>query len=348
MISLDVWIPSTQPYRKYGSLYRVRSHINYVLLHLGIRTRYLLEKTIPSNGKMRNAILVSHFNIYSDSIIHQVLSHSVNKIYYGVTEGLIKNKINGFRIVVPSKYVAEECERINLNYEAIIPHGFDPIQFNINTLKAQSFHDKIAKDKTLFYCLSGYYHLRKGYEELFNAIKIVKQQIGNRFVVYIRTGQNFPFSKALYDLKDVLSVNSAPYKLSNQEIALEMSGCDCYLTPSLAEGFYMPALEAAYGCGKPVVYPNASPYSDYLSEAIGYPVPLVHERIVNRDDFYFFYPHQHSYRMRYWNTDEFADAMISVVENPKEASRKGSKAYANRNEWTIYNTYKNFKNYLNL
>jgi glycosyltransferase involved in cell wall biosynthesis len=345
MISHGVWIPYTRPYSKSQlSFYKVRSHINYVLLHLGIRTQYLPEKTTPSNGKMRNAILFNHLNIYWDSIIRQVLSHSENKIYYGITEGLIKNKINGFRIVVPSKYVAEECERINLNYEAIIPHGFDPIQFNINTVKAQSFHDKIAKDKTLFYCLSGYYHLRKGYEELFKAIKIVKQQIGNRFVVYITTGQNFPFYKALYDLKDVLSVNLAPYKLSNQEIALEMSGCDCYLTPSLAEGFYMPALEAAYGCGKPVIYPNVSPYSDYLSEAIGYPVPLVYERIVNQDHFFY----QHSYRMRYWNTDEFADAMISVIENPKEASRKGSKAYANRNEWTIYNTYKNFKNYLNL
>ena len=60
-----------------------------------------------------------------------------------------------------------------------------------------------------------------------------------------------------------------------------MMACDCYLAPSLAEGFYLPALEAAYDCGKPVIYPNTSPYTDYLNQEVGYPIALVDEEIKN-------------------------------------------------------------------
>jgi len=267
-----------------------------------------------------------------------------------MTEGVIKNPPSGFRIIVPSKYVAEECERISLKYETIIPHGFDPHQFNVDNKKAQALHEKIAGDKIMFYCLGGYTELnqlRKGYGELFKVIKIVRKEVGNRFVVYIRT--LYPFIIGTMDgvdLTDVVVINPSTYSVSDYEIALEMTACDCYLASSLAEGFCMPALEASYGCGKPVIYPDASPYSDYLYPEVGYPVPMIREKVVKYN-----LPHiSYGYyvRIRYWDIEEFANAMIKVIESPNEACRKGNKAYANRFSWTIYNTYNRFKTYIDL
>jgi hypothetical protein len=60
-----------------------------------------------------------------------------------------------------------------------------------------------------------------------------------------------------------------------------MMACDCYLAPSLVEGFYLPELEAAYDCDKPVIYSNTSPYTDYLNQEVGYPIALVDEEIKN-------------------------------------------------------------------
>ncbi|MGB7953026.1 MAG: hypothetical protein WCF23_03520 [Candidatus Nitrosopolaris sp.] len=54
-----------------------------------------------------------------------------------------------------------------------------------------------------------------------------------------------------------------------------------HLAPSLVEGFYHPALDAAYDCGKPVIYHNTSSYTDYLNQEVGYPIALVDEEIKN-------------------------------------------------------------------
>ena len=52
------------------------------------------------------------------------------------------------------------------------------------------------------------------------------------------------------------------------------------------------------------------------------------------------------FRFRYWDIDEFAESMIKVIQNPKEARLKGANAYRRRDAWTIYNTYKHFGDYI--
>jgi glycosyltransferase involved in cell wall biosynthesis len=277
---------------------------------------------------------------------NRVLSSSRNNIYYGVSEGLIiKPPPPGFRVIVPSKYVAEECDIIDLKYEGIVPHGFNPNQFTNRISGTLSFRHRIAGDRTLFYCLGGY-HLRKGYEELIKVARIVRQQMGCTFIIYLRLDRpNDLIEKYVDDLRDVLSIEYGAYKLSDRQVALEMMACDCYLIPSLAEGFYMPGLEAAYGCGKPVIYPDVSPYTDYLNSELGYPVPVVSEKIINCH-LTPSVPINVPYRMRYWDNRNYAEAMIDIIEKPRHAIRKGIKAYQNRNKWTIYSLYKQFKKYL--
>jgi glycosyltransferase involved in cell wall biosynthesis len=336
----EVWIPC-RPFHYSPSFYRVRSHINRVLTSLGVATRYYSGDKVPPRI-LRNSILVLSLNNNADLLRQSIVSYSNNRIYYGVTEGSIINPPpHGYRILVPSKYVADECERIELDYEAVIPHGFDPVQFDVDSINAKFLHYNLANDKVLFYFLSVYNQRRKGLNELFQAIRIVKKHVGSRFLVYIRTHQSPLCYPTAYEVKDVICVNQN--YASDNEIALEMAASDCYLVPNLAEGFCMPAMEAAYGSGKPVIYPNTSPYNDYLTPEIGYPVSISSEKVVYQSRGRLF---PHCYRFKYWDIQEFADQMIRVMYDREEASKKGRQAYYRRNNWTIYRTYKNLLRFI--
>src|SRR5687768_16723406 len=98
------------PYRpvNYGiSLYRIRMHLKKAFASRSINSVYPSHAVMLS-GKIKNAILVLNLSNHVDAYRQNVLSHAINRLYYGVTEGLIKNPPRGFRIIVPSKYVAEE------------------------------------------------------------------------------------------------------------------------------------------------------------------------------------------------------------------------------------------------
>jgi glycosyltransferase involved in cell wall biosynthesis len=335
------------------SLTRVGYHIHHVLTSLAFHTSYSSVYE-PYEMGIQNFILannlitkyVTNDMIYWDNAIRNFLSLSCNKIYYGVIEGPIINPPSNCTIIVPSKYVAHECEMINLRYDGIIPHGFDPLQFTIEAdLYVQHKHlrDCSQTKTTIFYCL-GKYCKRKGFERLFEVVRRVKNELkGNNFLVYLRTPYRPHYNKLLQGIEDVVIIKDAS-GLSDSAIVSEMSQCDCYLVPSLAEGFCLPALEAAFGCGKTVIYPNTSPYTDYLDEQIGYPVSIMNEKITKVSDTGL--PLINYFRFKYWDIYEFAKSMIRVIENPKEAKLKGVDAYRRRSAWSIYNTYKGFSDYL--
>jgi glycosyltransferase involved in cell wall biosynthesis len=341
-------IPFGLSFRKIGY------HIHNVLTSLGYQTRYrsIYE---PYETHIRNFILaknlvtssVSNQMIYWDNALRNFLSLTSNKIFYGVIEGPIINPPSNCTIIVPSKYVAYECELANLHYDGIIPHGFDLLQFRVSPLSdkqgnhLQDFH----QTKTIFYCLGKYYK-RKGFERLFEAVRKVKDEIkGNNFLVYLRTSYRSHYKKILQGLEDVVIIDDT-FNVPDSAIVSEMSKCDCYLVSSLAEGFCLPALEAAFGCGKPVIYPDTSPYTDYLDNQIGYPVSIIDEKIAEVPDPE--HPMINYFRFKYWDTDEFAKSMIRVIENPTETKLKGAEAYRRRIDWTIYNTYKHLGDYIRI
>jgi glycosyltransferase involved in cell wall biosynthesis len=335
------------------SFNKLGCHLYSVLSSLGYQTTYhSIYETFETQTKnfivTKNLVTsaVSNQMIYWDNALRNVLSLTSNKIFYGVIEGPISNPPSNCTIIVPSKYVAYECEMADLKYDGIIPHGFDPLQFSadrIHNLQSNNLQES-QQSKTTFYCLAKY-SKRKGFERLFEAVRKVKNELGeNKFVVYVRTSYPPHFKKLLEGLDDVVKINDSLSKLPDSVITSEMSQSDCYVVSSLAEGFCLPALEAAFGCGKPVIYPNTSPYTDYLDEEIGYPVSINDEKIVEVHSPE--HPMITHFRFKYWDIDEFAKSMIRVIENPKEMKLKGDIAFSRRKDWTIYNKYKRFQEYI--
>jgi len=335
------------------SFKRVGYHIYNVLTSLGYQTTYhsiydTYETQISNFIVAKNLVTsyVSNGTVYWDNALRNLLSLRSNKIFYGVIEGPIINPPSNCTIIVPSKYVAYECEMVDLKYDGIIPHGFDPLQFRMadspTDIQGESFLNG-QPTKTIFYCL-GTYSKRRGFERLFEAIRKVKDELKEtNFMVYLRTSYQPHYTKLLQGIEDVVTINEAS-NLPDCTIASEMSQCDCYLVSSLAEGFCLPALEAAFGCGKAVIYPDTSPYTDYLNEQTGYPVSITNEEITEVSNP--MHPMIKYFRFRYWDIDEFAESMIKVIQNPKEARLKGANAYRRRDAWTIYNTYKHFGDYI--
>jgi glycosyltransferase involved in cell wall biosynthesis len=367
--SFDVWIPYYPYFQGYSydsvpverapiwpppiSFSRIRSHLCRVLHSLGFKVSHSSIYNPLDAENIPNVILVSSLSTSRYSILRgrkvtfdlqalRLLStNSKFNIFYGVTEGPIANPPNNCHIIVPSKYVAEECERINLKYETIIPHGFDPHQFRLDSGDVDRFRTIFPLGKTIFYSITTSTARNKGLEELFKAIRYVKREIGHKFLVNIRTQRDAHLSNQMKDITDVIYPIFAPFNASSHQIALEMMSSDCYLVHSLSEGFCMPALEAAFGCGKPIIYPNISPYTDYLTEASGYPVDIIQEEIANSpvDEIK---DVEESFRLKYWNTNQFAEAMIRVILNKQEAQRKGKFSYENREKWSIFSTYRAF------
>jgi glycosyltransferase involved in cell wall biosynthesis len=379
--SFDVWIPYYPYFQGYSydsvpverapiwpppiSFSRIRSHLCRVLHSLGFKVSHSSIYNPLDAENIPNVILVSSLSTSRYSILRgrkvtfdlqalRLLStNSKFNIFYGVTEGPIANPPNNCHIIVPSKYVAEECERINLKYETIIPLGFDPHQFRLDPVNVDRFRTIFPLGKTIFYSIATGTARNKGLPELFAAIRYVKREIGDKFLVYLRTQKNACLANQMKDIADVTypiftAFNNGSYApASSHQIALEMMSSDCYLVHSLSEGFCMPALEAAFGCGKPIIYPNISPYTDYLTEASGYPVDIIQEEIANSpvdeeskeiEPWVFF----ESFRLKYWNTNQFAEAMIRVILNKQEAQRKGKFSYENREKWSIFSTYRAF------
>ena len=382
MSSFDVWIPYYPYFQGYSygdrsvesgvsieraptypppvSFERVRSQLCRVLHSLGFKVSLSsIFKSLDAEN-IPKVIFLSSLSTKQYSIRYGWITFDLqgsrllstnNKfnIFYGFTEGPISNPPTNCHIVIPSKYIAEECERIDLKYDTIIPLGFDPHQFRLDPDKVDKFRKLFPADKTIFYSIATSTARNKGLAELFAAIRYVKKEIGDKFLVYLRTQRDvcdLNLANQMKDILDVIYPTFASYNASNYQVALEMMSSDCYLVNSLSEGFCMPAVEAAFGCGKPIIYPNSSPYSDYLSKESGYPVDIMREEVTNSlvdeskeiEPWKFF----ESFRLRYWDTSQFAEAMIKVILNKQDALRKGKFSYENRDKWSIFSTYKAF------
>jgi glycosyltransferase involved in cell wall biosynthesis len=166
--------------------------------------------------------------------------------------------------------------------------------------------------KTIFYSITTGTVRKKGLAELFRAIRYVKREIGPKFLVLLRIQRDAYLFNQMNDIANVVYPIFTSFNASDYQIALEMTSSDCYLVHSLSEGFCMPAVEAAFGCGKPIIYPNTSPYSDYLGEASGYLVDITRKEIANN--------HvdklkeiEECFKLKYWDTNQFAEAMIKVI-----------------------------------
>ena len=116
-------------------------------------------------------------------------------------------------------------------------------------------------------------HPRKNFNNLLKVFGKLKQEDGFKDLKLIKVGkaggQEANFRKETLQLIDALNLGDEVIfteRVSNEELAAYYSNAECFVFPSLYEGFGFPPLEAM-SCGCPVISSNVSSLPEVVGEA---------------------------------------------------------------------------------
>jgi len=285
--------------------------------------------------------IVPHFTLYSQPY------YAKRAYFYGVVEGepkLTEKDKSAFinRLVVPSKFVADEMTHIGIPPVAIIPHGIDHSEFIVNPKEVEAFREYWKGHKILLYI--GNADPRKGVPQMLEALALLKEKRQD-WVLLMSTDTKF-FTQSIlgqpplnyiiekYKLRHwVFQIGSFGYQ-SRHDIALWLNSADLVLHPSYCEGFGLITLESG-ACHKTFVGVDAPPTNEIVNNGCAYLIP--YHRVE--------YKAEHPimiYKKHIWDTREFADTVLYALENPEITAEKGEKNYENSLRYSYAETYKEF------
>ena len=188
-------------------------------------------------------------------------------------------KRNGFRILTPSNWSKRGFVRSGVAAEdvTVLPLGFDPLLFQPVTRERRTqiraelgfspgdfvfYHaSSMSSNKGLQFLLPAFARLAqthpdaqlllKGLDSLYTSKQFFEAQLGIQAPGVVQAVAS--------------RVRYLGGRLSFAEMARLYQASDCYLSPYVAEGFNMPALEAA-ACGLPVICTAGGPTDDFVTE----------------------------------------------------------------------------------
>ena len=264
------------------------------------------------------------FNYYASPMM------SKKAFFYGVTEGHTtlddsrKSLLND-KVVVPSEFVKQMLQEEGIKVKAVIEHGIDHEEWKVDKAKIEKWRKQFG-NRYVFYYLANYTS-RKGIPSLIKSLHYVKNKLDKPFIAIIDTGggvDETPIIKfralvKTYDLDENVQINNSFGKMTREEIAIKMHGCDLFLFASHAEGFGIPLVEAM-ACHKAPICVNAPPMNEIVKESCGFLVPYERIEWENYYDIMIFKKHMYS-------PEEYANQIIYALQHPEELEEKNIKAY---------------------
>jgi len=238
-------------------------------------------------------------------------------VYYTTTEGLIKPFLIPYFMkdkveFIANSYYTKKClEHANLRVIDVVPHGVLQVEYE-KAIKIVPKYRQIIKnrfkDKVVFGCIADY-RPRKGLDRLLEAIRILSQK-RNDFVVLFITKQNIlPKIKGIQNAFFTAEFGSREH----YEILAFLGSLDYYVSPSLAEGFNLPVLEANF-MGTPAIFVKSYPMLEYADHEAN--ITFTYNRIVHVDCEEGILYEYHEY-----NVQDLVEAMnraIEIRKNSKE------------------------------
>jgi len=172
----------------------------------------------------------------------------------------------------------------------VVKEGVEPHFKKITEQKKLAGTMKKYRLKTPFFFYAGSLSPRKNMVNLIKAFITIKDSIPH--VIYFTGGESW-LDTEVHDMITANNLQERIIKLgfiSEEELVIMYNLADCYLYPSLYEGFGLPILEAQ-ACGCPVITSNASSCPEVAGDGALYVDPR--------------------------NTDDIATAMLRVVKDKK-------------------------------
>lgn len=225
-------------------------------------------------------------------------------------------------VICPSSFNKQQFERTGVERPIfVLPHV---LNFDIWNEQVQAS----SSDERFTFLFVGTWRRRKGYEVLLEAWM---REFGpdERVRLLIKTDKTDSAMESVYSFKrslqkkEIAPVSFERRVFNEQQMASFIKSSDCYISPTMGEGFGLPALQAM-ALKVPVVITNFSGCQEYakqdnctLLEPSGF---LVHESIDPIPQFAY----------KKWpriKVSTVQEAMRGVFEKYKQAQEKADKAY---------------------
>lgn len=226
------------------------------------------------------------------------------------------------QILVPSKWCADTFERAGFP-ATVVPLGYDAEKY--------SYVERPPR-RTFTFLHYDAFNIRKGFMDLFNAftkefnvnepvrliLKTVRENMPSEFPI---TRSEYPNIEIVYG------------QIAEQEMQALLAESDCFVFPSMGEGFGMTPLEAM-ATGLPAIVPNAHGISEYfdadcmIEVAVEGLVPAIYNRFRGVD----------VGKMVQCSEDDLRKKMRWAFEHQDEAREMGKRASEYAKKWTLQQT----------
>ncbi len=264
--------------------------------------------------------------------------------FYGPVDGPFTLNVSFFKVleqievITTSKWCVEQIHKANAKVDGFIYHGIDPDDFKFKKEQIEQQRQRWSKenpDLYVFFSNLNPIH-RKGFHHLAKALILMEQTGRADYVFVLHTGK----AKALAIAPELakaqhLIIEDLYNTLPFRQIALKTASCDCYVMPSMLEGFGLPLLESA-AAERPAIFVDTAPMNEILSDEEGYPIPFTS---IKQEEWKApqCYAQLHDY-----DPQELANSMLHVLDHRKEAEEKGKRARKRSEDFDYWKVYKNF------
>ena len=266
--------------------------------------------------------------------------------FYTLADGKLKKYaipefvFRDLEFIANSYYSKKKLEEIGVKVIDVVHHGYDPEEIKMSKVKAGLVHRELRnkfKDKCILLYISDY-NIRKGLEELLNAVKILSSSRKD-FVVLL----HIP-STAMTKIKNVENVVVIDEfgSLSHYEIYALVQSVDYLLYPNRVESFGLPVLEAN-AVNVPVIATKLPVFLEYTDTENN--IFVDPETILETDT-----ADGILYELHLVNPKDLADAIDYALDIYFNYRSKYydmcMKVYEKVKDMTIYNLYRKFLKYI--
>ena len=261
--------------------------------------------------------------------------------FYGPVDGPFTMNLQFFEvcknleIVTTSAWCMEQILKSGVQVKGYCYHGIDPQDFKFDESQRQAIvkplRDRFGQAYLFFANLNPIH--RKGFNHLARALELLSKERPEGWVFLLHTGRDkaLQLEAGLAKIQQLViqdSYNGLPFR----QVALQTAACDCFVCPSLLEGFGS-HLEAA-AAARPIICQDMAPLNEIVNPGCAFMFPGSGLKVER-------WPQPGCLaQLHTYEPVVLKDMMIYVMDHREEAKEKAHKALKRSEAFNYLQVYK--------